>query len=108
MFQTLADRMVTQMARTGPEPVPEVDPFRMRDFEALFFIREIEISLLRQAFFTFRSAPDRRGVFAMLAGMIISDPLFRMLSLEAERHDVRLSTLIILILRGYPLFNDDE
>jgi len=99
--------MATQLARSGPPPIPEVDPFTMQRFEAAFFIGDIDISLLRQAFFSFRSAPDREGVFAMLAGYVVSDELLRMITLEAERHDVRVSTLIILILRGYPLFNDD-
>ena len=85
IFQTFAQQMEVQMTRTGPPPIPEVDPFQMQRFEAAFFIRDIDISLLRQAFFTFRSAPDWAGVYAMLAAFIIQDDLFRMLSLEADR-----------------------
>ena len=100
--------MTTRLDRVGPAPILEVDPFQMTRLDAAFFVPDIDVTLLRQAFFSFRNATDRRTVFIMLAACIIPDDLFRMLSLEAERHNVRLSTLIMLILRGYPLFNDND
>ena len=99
-FQSSAEQMTTRLDR--------VDLFQMNRLDAAIFVRDMDVTLLRQAFFSFRDATDRRAVFTMLAARIIPDNLFRILCLEAERHEVRLSTLVMLILRGYTIVIDNE
>ena len=106
-FQTSTDRMAIQLNRVGPPPVPELDPYLFPRFEAGMLIRDIDMNLLRQTFFTFQSATDRQNIIEMLTTSAIPEEMHRRLSIEAERHDLRLSTLVVLILRAFPLFNED-
>jgi hypothetical protein len=91
----------------GP-PAPEVNPFVMTRFNNALVIRHIDMELLRSTYWAFYDATDRRDIRDILARSPLTVEQLQQLNLEAEDRIMRFSTLIMFILRGFPLLNDSD
>ncbi len=90
-------------------PVPEIDPYGgTSSFNAGLLVREVDMDLMRAVFWQFRDVVNHDDIVNIISMGVVPPEVLNQLVVEAEKRFMRVSTLIVLILRAYPIFNDHQ
>jgi len=89
-------------------PEPEIDPFKMTSLQAAFAIQAISLEILQEVFNIFKEVTGIQEVIDLISIGVLSRHLFQMLTVEAEMRSMRVSTLVILIVKGFKLVFENQ
>ncbi len=99
-FQAGAGPAPTRPTGARPSRVTEIEPEDVSQADAAIIIRGLGSSFVQRIWATFRMCDTRSRILEQLTAGALSDSECRKLMIAAEARNMRVSTLILIVLKS--------